>query len=475
MDLMRKLYKVKQTIIDSYSTGYLLSRINDDTRNLTGLLSHSFGLIIKDILYIMISLIMIFVFNLKLAVVTFLILPVYVIVFKYYSKKTRKESHVSFENYAVSTDFIEESISNTEIIKLFGREKTIELNLFKKLRNVLSSNCTVARTASANNSIASFITAILPIVIFGFGGLEIINGRLSLGTLIAFNSFSSYLIGPINRLINMNIQIQSSLASLERVSELLALPEDIQSKQVNISNIESIGFNNLSFCYFIKKPVLKNVTFDVKKGSKIGIIGSSGSGKTTLLKMITGLYQPSSGTISINDRDLNELEILSLRKNVAMVEQEPYIFKGTVIENIKFGNKHATFKQIEKASIDSNSHEFIRNLEHKFNTIISRTSLSVGQKQRIAIARALLRQPDILLLDEVTSNVDPISEKYIMDSIFNISDDITVFIVSHKLNTVKNCDYLYVINSGKIIERGNHQELSRSNGLYKKMTECMIN
>jgi len=361
------------------------------------------------------------------------------------------------------------------------------------MKREFRSYISLTRVNALHGLFAGFLTGMAPMIVIGYGGFEIINGRMTLGSLIAFNSFVGYLFGPASRLINVNISIQKALIALQRVQELFDLPEEEFAKDFQITDpINQIAFKNISFSYQPKElssdhekmcgrknienlilceDILSNISLKISKGEKIGIVGGSGSGKTTLLRMLSGLYEPDSGSILLNDKKLSNGEIAAFRKQIAVVEQEPVLFSDTVYNNIRFGNTRARPEEIIAAAKQSHCSEFIDNLAKGYQTEVGNKggNLSVGQKQRIAIARALIKNPKILILDEATSNIDAISEKYIMDTIYNLPNDMIVIIVAHRLSTIRSCDKIVILEKGAIVESGSHALLVEKAGRYHEM------
>ncbi len=473
-DLLKKINRFPMIIFKKYSTGYLMSRVNDDTNRLQSLFVDTMVSILKDILTFIVGGVAIFLIHWKLALMAFAILPFYVISAIYFSRIIKRRSAEYYEKSAQTNQHLEESLSMFELTKIFLREKFSVFRYFKSAKETYRSDIKLTKISMLNRLITGFIAGISPIAIIGYGGYEIIHGRLSIGSLIAFNSFVGYLFGPTNRLINVNIQIQKSLVALKRVQEIFDLPEEKTSLSQNIIvDIKKIEFKNISFDYDNNKKVLEDISFEIEQGEKIGIVGNSGSGKTTLIRLLSGLYEVNSGKILLNGIKLNHNEIIGLRKYSAIVEQEPYLFNDTIYNNIKFGNPRATKKEIIQAAKDAYVYKFIKEAENGFQTVVGNRGgdLSVGQKQRIALARALIKNPKILILDEATSNIDAISASYINKVIFNLPKNMIIIIITHKINQIKECDRIIVLHSSKIAEIGNHEKLLQNDGLYKRLYE----
>lgn len=480
LDLLEKINKLPLKISKKYGTGYLISRINDDTSRLQSLFADTFIGIIKDILTFLVGAAVIFFIHWKLALISVAILPFFIASTIYFSRIIRKLSKIFYEDNAQATRQLAESLNMLELCKIFLKYKYNLLRYFRKAKQALRSNIKLGKTSFLNNAITGFLGGLAPIVVIGYGGYEIIQGHLTLGYLIAFNSFVGYLFGPTSRLINVNIQIQKSLMALKRVQELFDLPEEKSDSAVLPQVIEKLEFRDVCFSYDENKDdIIKSLNFTANMGEKIGIVGGSGGGKTTLIRLLSGLYEIDSGSINVfcsedekflKGKSLSIGELIALRKRVGIVEQEPFLFNDTIYNNIKFGNSRASESDINQASIQAYADIFINELPEKYQTYVGEkgTNLSVGQKQRIAIARAMVKQPEILIFDEATSNIDTVSEQYINKTIFSLPKNMIVFIVAHRLSTIRHCDKILVLEKGTIVEVGSHLELLKRKGFYAK-------
>ncbi len=474
LDLLKKINRVPIKVSKRYGTGYLISRINSDTSRLRSLFADTLVHIVKDILTFIVGLGAIFYIHWKLALISIGLLPFFIFATIYFSKRIRDLSKIYYEDDAKTVKQLEESLSMIELVKQFSRNNFNIIKYLSKANLSFRSNIKLGKLSFTNDLVIGFIGGLSPIVIISYGGYEIINDRLTIGSLIAFNSFVGYIFGPTNRLININVQLQKALVALERINELFNLSEQKEDLSYKVDSISCLEIKNLNFSYDGNKNILKDLNLNINSGEKVGIVGSSGSGKTTLLKILSGLYDIEYGKFYLNNQELKNSQIGSLRKSISVVEQEPFLFDDSIYNNIKFGKPSATEDEILDVVKKVNLDEFVDKLPLGYNTLVGNkgNNLSVGQKQRIAIARALLKNPKILILDEATSSIDNLSEKYITETINSLPKNMIVIIVAHRLSTIKNCDKIFVMDKGSIVEDGNHNELMRKKGIYFKLNSA---
>ncbi|GAA0760991.1 hypothetical protein GCM10008907_28090 [Clostridium sartagoforme] len=313
------------------------------------------------------------------------------------------------------------------------------------------------------------------LVIMYIGARMIMNGDITLGSLMAFSTLSGYFMDPIGRLIGLQLSIQEASISLKRIVEIYEVDkeqEESETDKVKIEKIDGdIELNNITFRYGSRAPVLRNVSIKIPKGKNVALVGESGSGKTTISKLLLKYYTPEEGKININGYKIEELDVYNLRENIAYVPQNVELFSGSIRENITLGRGNATYEEIKSACENAGCKDFIEKLPGKYDTFLEEAGggLSGGEKQRIAMARALIKKPSFLILDEATSNLDFISEAKIFDTLFKKGKNITMLMIAHRLSTIRICDIIYVMDKGKIVEEGDHESLLKKKGYYYKL------
>lgn len=469
------IFKLRLSFFDSRKTGEILSRLNDISR-IREMLSGTALSLIFDIALIIIVGPVLFKINgtlFAVSIANVILMSIIILFFSklfrnYYGKLRRQEAEVN------ST--LVEAIKGAYTIKAFNAEKNIGKIYEEKQMQAVWTGWKTSRLGIWQRFFAGLINGLTTIIIFWVGSSGIIKDTFSFGTLLSFNALLSYFTGPLFRMINIQPQIQEASVAAERVSEIIEMEVE-QSEELKLiepPGLEgNIEFKNVFFKYGMRSPIYTDLSFKINKGQWAAFVGPSGCGKTTLIKLLLKFYEPEKGTVFIDGYDLRYINATALRTRIGYVPQDVYLYAGTIAENIALGNPNATMDTIIEAAKKADAHEFINLLPEQYETKLSEhgSTLSGGEKQRLALARALLENHDIIILDEATSNLDTISERNIHKAIEKLRGNITAIIIAHRLTTIQNCDTIFVMNEGNIVEFGNHKELLAKKGLYKKLWE----
>jgi len=458
IDIFQKVQSLPAKLRKKLHTGYLMSRIKDDPERLHSLLVETLFGILKDVLTLIIGISVVFYIHWKLAIVSILLLPFYATVFSYFNRRIRDVASTYFEDRANVSRKIQESLLLHDLFKFFYANKYDSIRFVKHLKKSILSSIKRTKLIAVSYACIGIIGGLGPVLVIWYGIYEIINGNLLLGELIAFNSFLAYLLGPTNQLIKVNVNIQQSLVAWDRIYEYLNINSEHSSFQKRDSYVElkgEITLESVSFSYDDKK-IIEDLNINIPAKSTIAIIGKSGCGKTTFASLLTLQNTDYEGSIKIDGIDLKAFNSLAHYKNVSYVPQEPYLFHDTILENIQIGDRKITKDEIINACKMVNIHDFIDSLPNKYETIIDERALnlSIGQKQRIAIARSVVRNPKIIILDEPSSNLDSNTEVLLFNCLKDFFKNRTTIIITHKLTLDINFDF--------VIDMDNNNEIKKS-------------
>jgi len=480
-DLRSRLYDKLQTLdlgfFHDKQTGDLMSRVVNDTRDFELLYAHMIPDIITNIVTFVGVLVILLTINWKLALITCAPIPLILLSGVIFTKIVRPFFTASQKSMGELNAQLQDSLSGLHEIQSFGQEAYESNRLRKKNFEQVTAMLRALRASAVFHPCVEFLSSAGTVLVVFFGGYLAYRNQLSVADIVAFVLYLSMFYAPVSGLANLLENLQQSLVGAERVTLILDTLSAIQNAEnaEDIKNVQgAITFENVSFHYSNKIPVLKNISFDCKPGMMVALVGPTGVGKTTATQLISRFYDPIEGRILIDGKDIKGVTLESLRHNISPVLQDTFLFNGTIAENIGYAKPDATRQEIEEAAKAANIHEDILNMPEQYETAVGERGLrlSGGQKQRVAIARAILRQSPIIVLDEATASVDVQTERQIQKAIKNITGKRTIVAIAHRLSTIKDADMILVIHEGEIVERGTHDELLELKGFYYKMQQA---
>ena len=474
-DIYVKVQSLDMEYFSRTKIGELMIKVLNDPSNVNYLIIESFNLL-SEVFRAIVCLIIAFYKDWKLTLGVLVIAPILLITVKKYSGKLKKSGRARQEATGILNSKLQETLSGIRVIKAFAMEKEEIRDFRKKSLELKKVALKSARYTSKSSAISEALNYIMVAMLLMFGGFRVLRGNhLTPGDFITIVGAISSMYTPVKRAISRYNEISINIPSIGRIFEILdAVPEVEDAPDcVRFSEFKSdITFENADFRYKDSdEKVLKNINLVAKKGETVALVGNSGGGKSTLVNLIPRFFDVTSGKIMIDGIDVKNYKIKSLRKKIGIVPQETFLFGGTVLENIRYGNQHASVEEVIEAAKKANAHEFIEKLEQGYETEIGErgAKLSGGQKQRISIARAILENPQILILDEATSALDNESEKLVQDALEELMKGKTTFVIAHRLSTIINSDKIVVIQQGEIKEIGTHEELLDKDGIYKSL------
>jgi len=479
-DLYDKFQTLSLRFFDKRTHGDLMSRVTNDIESLNNALSQSVIQIFSTILMVTGVTIAMFMLNWVLAIVSMMVVPLVI----FTTKKIITYSSSNFikrqRDLGELNGFIEEAISGNEVITLFGQEEK-NFNKFSIVNERLRISATAADTVSGFlGPINNFINNLGLALIIGIGAVMTVQELATVGIIAAFVNYSRQFFRPINQLSTLLNTFQSAIAGAERVFEIMDESPDLQDREdaLTVDSLKGdVAFSNVQFSYETGKPILKNISFNAKAGEKIALVGPTGSGKTTIINLLMRFYEIDSGDIKIDGRSIKDYQISKLREKIGIVLQDTFLFSGSILENIRYGRLEASDEEVINAAKLASAHRFIKHLPDKYDTEITSngSNLSQGQRQLLAIARAILADSDILILDEATSSIDTKTEIDIQQGLNQLSEGRTSFVIAHRLKTIENADKILVIHQGELIEMGTHKELLQLQGFYSELYESQFN
>jgi ABC-type bacteriocin/lantibiotic exporter with double-glycine peptidase domain len=472
-DLVERTLHLPKAFFDDTQTGYLMSRLSGDVQELRWFFSSTVVYIASNAIRLLGGMALLFHLEWRLALVVLILLPAVGLSMRYFGRKIHVLSHQTMEQQAHVSTHLQESLSSSSLIKAFSSEARALKGLMSELRAALRISLEQTSVRSIANLAITAMPGFARAIVLAVGAFWIIDGQWTLGSLLAFQAYLGYVFGPAQLLASANLQLQRALAALQRVSALFDIvPEENIDTGIRVGRLAGrIEFKNVSFSYDSREMVLENVSFHIQPGDKVAIVGPSGVGKTTLLSLILRFYGPTKGEIYFDGRPGSEYEVGSLRRRIGYVSQSPVLVSGTIMENLRYANQEVSKKQVIKAAEAAEIHEFISSLPAGYETEISErgVNLSEGQKQRISLARALVREPDILVLDEPTAALDSLTEKSILLSLPSLINKKTVFMAVNRLYTAKNSDRILLLDENHLIAFGTHEELINTSDYYRSV------
>lgn len=469
----RKMEKLPLKYFDKKSHGEVLSLITNDIDKISQNLSNTLTETVTCIIAVLGMLIMMFSINVTMTLAIIVILPICMILTAKIASKGQKYFTLRQEGLAKVDTKVEEMLRNHNIVKVFNSEDKI-LKEFNKENDLLADSTWKSNfIGGIMHPIMMLIGNLSYVVIAFLGGLFVIQGKITVGNIQSFITYAKNFTNPIGNLASIMTELESMIAASERVEDYLSEEEEKKVENpVPLNNVQgNITFDHVKFGYDENKIIIKDFTAHIESGKKIAIVGPTGSGKTTLVKLLMRFYDVNSGNILIDGINIKDVERTSLRKNIGMVLQDTWLYSGTIMENIRYGRLDATDDEVITSAKEAQVHHFIQTLPDSYNLEINEetSNISEGQKQLLTIARAILKNPKILILDEATSSVDTRTEELIQKAMDTLMKGRTSFIIAHRLSTIKNADLILVLKDGDIIEQGTHEELLKKNGLYKSL------
>jgi ATP-binding cassette, subfamily B, multidrug efflux pump len=470
-DLFAHLQALSLSFFDRHTAGELMSRLTNDIDAINQAVSQNVTALIASVLSLIGIIIAMFALNHWLALATLLVVPIMLWFTNFVARYTRKGFRDLQKQLGGLNGVMEEAISGQKVVKAFRRSDAV-INAFREHNQAVYKAGVYANSYALllmplTNVLGNFFV----IVLAGLGGYLALQGLVSVGTIATFISYGQAFINPLRQLANMYNAIQGALAGAERVFEILDTAPEMPDEPdaLPLTTVQGhVRFEHVHFGYLPDKPVIKDMTLEARSGQTIALVGPTGAGKTTIINLLSRFYEIQGGSITVDDKDIRDVRKADLRRKLGVVLQDTFLFSDTVMENIRFGRLDATDDEVIAAAEMADADHFIRQLPHGYQTRLSEraSNLSQGQRQLLSIARAILADPAILILDEATSSVDTRTEARIQKSLLRLMQGRTSFVIAHRLSTIRDADNVVVINNGEIVEQGNHEQLMERQGFY---------
>lgn len=478
-DVFCKFNDVPLSYIDTHSHGDLISRVINDVDAVGDGLSQMFLQLFSGIVTILGTMVFMFIIDWRIALAVIILTPLSLFVAAFIGKMTHNRFARQQQLQGDISSYVEEYVGNQRIVKAFSYEDRAFENFEKYNQELYTVGFKAQFAGALANPSTRFVNAMVYAAVGIFGAITAIAGTLSVGQLSCFLTYANQYTKPFNEVTGVLTQLQTAIAAAGRVFDVLDAEDEPEDKpdSIKVENCKgNVKIENVNFSYVKDKPLITNFSLDVKSGSHIAIVGPTGCGKTTFINLLMRFYDTDSGKISVDGVDIKDMERDELRKLYGMVLQDSWLFCGTIMENLKYGNPNATDEEVIEAAKAAYAHSFIRRMPDGYDTMISEGggNLSQGQKQLLCIARAMLSNPTMLILDEATSSIDTLTEIRVQKAFAKIMQGRTSFVVAHRLSTIKEIDVILVMRDGNIIEQGTHDELLAKGGFYKKLYESQF-